>query len=94
MNPKKRIFTVSQGNFLGNSISKSGIKVDLDRVWNITQIPHLVNNKSMWSFLGKINFLRNFNSGYAQIVKLIQDMIKHVVYSLENKEKEVLLPYQ
>lgn len=47
LNPKKRIFAVSKGNLLGHIISKSGIKVDPDRVQSITQIPHPMNKKSM-----------------------------------------------
>jgi len=47
LNPKKRVFKVSEGNLLGHIFAKSGIKVDLDRVQNITQIPHPANKKSM-----------------------------------------------
>lgn len=71
-----------EGNLLGHIVSKSGIKVYLNRVQAITQIPYLVIKKAMQSFLGKINFLWKFISDYVQIVKPMQDMIKKdVVYN-------------
>lgn len=88
LNPKKSIFVVSEGNLLGHFIAKSGIKVDLDKVREIMQIPFLVNKKYMQSFFGKINFLRKFISDYAQIVKAIQEMVKKdVVYKWDKMEK-------
>jgi len=66
LNPKKSIFAVSEGNLLGNIVSKRRIKVHLDQVWSITQIPHPTNNKSMQSFLDKINFLQKFILDYAR----------------------------
>lgn len=78
-----------EGNLLRHIISKSGIMVDLDQFWTITQIPHPVNKKAIQAFLGKINFLQNFTSDYAQIVKPIQDMIKKdAFYSWGKKEKD------
>lgn len=65
-----------RGNFLGHNITKSGIKVDPERVKEIMQIPFLVNKKVMQSFLGKINFLCKFIFDYAQIFKPIQEMVK------------------
>lgn len=76
LKPKKNIFAVSEGNLLGHTIARSGIKVDPKWVRMITQIPHPNNKKVMQSFLGKINILQKFISDYAQIVKLMQDMIK------------------
>jgi len=60
LNPKKSIFTVSNENLLGHIITKSGIKLDLDRVKTITHTPFPINMKVMQSFLRKINFLRKF----------------------------------
>ena len=41
LNPKKRIFAMSEFNLLGHIISKSGIKVYPEWVRTITQILHL-----------------------------------------------------
>ena len=65
-----------EGKLLGHIIGKSRIKVDPEWVKTISQIPFLVKKKAMQSFLGKINFLDNFISDYAQIIKPLQDMIK------------------
>lgn len=46
----------------------------------------------MQSFLGKINFLQEFISDYAQMVKPTQDMIKKdVFYSWGKKEKNAFI---
>eukprot|EP00253_Pinus_taeda_P021697 PITA_21697 len=90
LNPKKSIFVVFKGNLLGHIIAKSGIKVNPDKVRTTTQIPDLVNKKSMQSFLGQVNFLREFISNYAQIVKPIQEMIeKEEVYKWNKREKDM-----
>lgn len=88
MNPKNNVFAVSERNLLGHIVAKSGIKVDLDRVQTITQIPYPVNKKAMWSFLGKINFLEKLISDYVEIVKPMKDMIKKdAVYSWGKRKK-------
>lgn len=67
---------MSAENLLGHIIEKSGIKLELERVRAITQIPFLVNKKSMQSFLGKTNFLYKFISDYTQIMKHMQEMVQ------------------
>lgn len=75
-NPKKSIFVVFEGNILGHIIAKSGIKVNPERVRDITQIPFLVDKKAIQYFLGKINFLRKLIFDYTQIMKPMQEMVK------------------
>lgn len=90
MNPKKIIFLMSEGNLPGHIVSKRRIKVDLDWVQTITQIPQPANKKEIQSFLGKINFLRKFILDYEQIVKPMQAMIKKdAVYSWGKRENYV-----
>lgn len=80
---------MSYKNRLGHIIMKSGIKVDPERVKAITQIPFLMRNKSMQSFLGKINFLRKFISDYVQIVKPMQEIVwKDKIYKWDKREKD------
>lgn len=81
---------MSKGNLLGHVIAKCGIKVDLERVKAIMQIPFPVNKKAMQSFLGEINFLHKFISDYAQIVKPIQDMVKKdAIDKWDKREKDM-----
>lgn len=78
-----------EGNILGHIIAKRGIKVDLESAKSITHIPFPVNKKSMWSFLGKINFLHNFIYDNAQIVKPMQEMVKKdEIYKWDKRKKD------
>ena len=62
LNPKKSFFGLEEGKLLGHIISKYGIKIDLDRIQAILQIPHPRNLKELQALLGKINILRRFIS--------------------------------
>jgi hypothetical protein len=57
-------------------VSKYGIKIDPKRIEAIDTINIPRNVKEIQSFLGKINFLRRFIPNFAEIVKLITDMLK------------------
>jgi hypothetical protein len=76
LNPKKSHFSMQEGNLLGHIVSKEGIKVDPKRVEAIDTINIPRNIKEIQSFLGKINFLRRFIPNFAEIIKLITDMLK------------------
>ena len=79
---------MSKENLLHHILEKSGIKVYLEKVKAIMKIPFLVNNKSLHSFLGKINFLLKFVSDYAQILKPMEEMVKKdVVYKWDKGGK-------
>jgi hypothetical protein len=76
LNPKKSHFAMQEGKLLGHIMSKYGIKIDPKRVEAIDTINFPRNVKEIQSFLGKINFLRRFIPNFAEIVKLITDMLK------------------
>jgi hypothetical protein len=76
LNPKKSHFSMQEGKLLGHIVSKYGIKVDPKRVEAIDQINIPRNKKEIQSFLGRINFLRRFIPNFAEIIKLITDMLK------------------
>lgn len=76
LDPAKFVFGVTEGKLLGHIISKDGIKIDLERVEEIQNIPLPHNVKPLQSFLGKINFLRRFIPNYAEIAKPIQTLLK------------------
>jgi hypothetical protein len=77
LNPKKSHFSMEEGKILGHIVSHEGIKIDPERVKAIQQIDILRNNKSIQSFIGKINFLRRFIPNFAEITKYITDMLKN-----------------
>jgi hypothetical protein len=76
LNSKKSHFSMEEGKILGHIISPEGIKIDLARVKAIQKIDIPRNEKSIQSFIGKINFLRRFIPKFAEIIKLITDMLK------------------
>ena len=45
LNPKKSLFGLEEGKLLGHIISKDGIRIDLDRIQAILQVPHPRNIK-------------------------------------------------
>lgn len=47
LNPKKCIFGVPQGKFLGHIVSKEGVSINLDRVKAIKEIPLPVNKNGV-----------------------------------------------
>jgi hypothetical protein len=76
LNPKKSHFAMQEGKLLGHIVSKEGIKIDPKRVEAIDTINIPRNRKEIQSFLGKIFFLRRFIPNFAEIVKLIINMLK------------------
>jgi hypothetical protein len=76
LDPKKSHFAMREGKLLGHIVSREGIKIDPKRVEAIDTINIPRNIKEIQSFLGKIIFLRRFIPIFAEIVKLITDMLK------------------
>ena len=67
---------MQESKLLGHIMSKDGIKIDPKRVEAIDTINFPRNVKEIQFFLGKLNFLRRFIPNFAEIVKLITDMLK------------------
>jgi hypothetical protein len=76
LNPKKCVFGVSEGKILGHIISECRISIDLERVQSILKLTMPGSKKEMRSFFGKINFIRKFIIGFAEIVKPLNEMMK------------------
>jgi len=88
LNPKKSLFALEEGRLLGHLISKDGIRIDLEIIQAILQIPYPRNTKELQGFLGKINFLRRFIPNLAESMRLLSNMLKRdakVRWSLEAK---------
>ncbi|CAL9006382.1 unnamed protein product [Prunus brigantina] len=65
MNPKKCVFGVQAGNFLGFLVHQRGIEIDKNKAKSIIEALPPRNKKELQSLLGKINFLRRFISNSA-----------------------------
>jgi len=76
LNPKKSLFGLEEGKLLGHIISKEGIRIDPDRIRAILEIPQPRNIKELQAFLGKINFLRRFIPNLAELIRLLNHMLK------------------
>jgi len=76
LNPKKSLFLLEEGKLLGHIITKDGIIIDPDRIQAILQVPHPRNVKELQAFLGNINFLRRFIPNLAELIRLLNDMLK------------------
>ncbi|KAI5328000.1 hypothetical protein L3X38_027396 [Prunus dulcis] len=62
MNPKKCVFGVQAGNFLGFLVPQKGIGIDKNKAKSIIEALPPRNKTELQSLLGKINFLRRFIS--------------------------------
>lgn len=54
LNPRKCIFVVTKGNFLGHIVSKNGVRIDLERVAAIDKISQLKSIQGIQFFLDKL----------------------------------------
>ena len=76
LNPKKSHFAMSEGKLLGHIISKDGIKIDPSRVEEIQNIGFPRSKNEVQSFIGKVNILRRFIPNFAEIVKVVTNILK------------------
>jgi hypothetical protein len=68
MNPNKRTFGVSDGEFLGFQVHEGGIEVGKKSMKAIDEVVPPTNLKELQSLLGKINFVRRYISNLSQRV--------------------------
>jgi hypothetical protein len=76
LNPAKSILDVDEGKMLGHIIVEERVKVDLERVEAIQKVPLPLNKKSLQSFLGQINFVRQFIPNLVELMKLVVKLLK------------------
>jgi len=76
LNPKKCSFGITEGKLLGHVISENGISIDPDRIEGIKKLQLPNSKKELKSFFGKINFVRKFITGFAEIVQPLNAMLK------------------
>ena len=67
---------------------KDGIRIDLERIQAILQIPYPRNIKELQAFLGKINFLRRFIPNLVELIRLLSNIKNDakVKWSLEKSK--------
>ncbi|KAI5338770.1 hypothetical protein L3X38_018042 [Prunus dulcis] len=76
MNPKKCVFGVQTGNFLGFLVDQRGIEIDKNKAKSIIEALPPQNKRELQSLLGKINFLRRFISNSAGKIQLFSSLLR------------------
>ncbi|KAI5344127.1 hypothetical protein L3X38_012004 [Prunus dulcis] len=76
MNPKKCVFGVQAGNFLGFLVHQRSIEVDRNKAKSIIEALLPRNKKELQSLLGKINFLRRFISNSAGKIQPFSSLLR------------------
>jgi hypothetical protein len=76
MNPLKCAFGVSAGKFLGFIIHEHGIEIDPKRVESMKKVKAPTCKKELQSFLGKLNYLRQFISNLSGKVKAFTPILR------------------
>jgi hypothetical protein len=72
----KCIFHAKEVPFLGFMVSRSGLRMDLDKAKAIVQWPRPTNVKEVQQLLRLCNFYRRLVPGYAAIVVPITDLLR------------------
>lgn len=76
MNPLKCSFGVSLGNFLGFSVHRKGIDLDLAKAKAIEDMEPPKLMKQLRSFLGRVFYIKRFNPALAELLEPFQRLLK------------------
>ena len=74
--PEKCTFCTIEVDFLEMIMEKDGIKMDQEKVKAVLNWPALLNVKEVRNFLGLANFYQRFIQDYAQVARLLNDLLK------------------
>lgn len=76
LNPNKSIFGMEKGKLLGHIISKGGIRIDPRKIEAIQKIDNPIYRKEVYSFIGRIKFLRPFIPNLVETLRVITNMLR------------------
>ncbi|CAL8162293.1 unnamed protein product [Prunus armeniaca] len=76
MNPKKCVFGVSSGKFLGFQVHQRGIDVDPEKTKAINPLAPTRNPKELKSFMGRLSYIRRFIPGLAATKSVFTPLLK------------------
>ncbi|CAN6704646.1 unnamed protein product [Malus baccata var. baccata] len=76
MTPKKCVFGVRAGNFLGFLVHQRGVEVDKNKSRTIMESPSPTNKVQLQRLLGKINFLRRFIANLAGKIQPLTPLLR------------------
>ena len=73
--PKKSVFMVRQGKFLGHIVSKNGICTNEEKIKVIVNMPRPKNAREVQAFMGHCSYYRRFIFQYASIAQPLYALI-------------------
>ena len=85
--PKCHFFT-DEIKYIGNVISKEGLKIDDERIEAISKIPRPTTVTQVRSFLGMTGYLRKFIPHYSEISRPLVDLTRKRAIFQWSPEKE------
>lgn len=89
LNQNKCVIGVNTINFLGHLISKSGIKIDPERIEAITKFPEPTNKKELQRLLGMINFTARFIPNKSEILNPLTTLLKNdIMFVWDEAQKQ------
>ncbi|KAM1651514.1 hypothetical protein PS2_004194 [Malus domestica] len=76
MNPKKCVFGVRSGNFLGFLVHQRGVEVDKNKARAIVESPSPTNKVQLQRLLGNVNFLMRFIANLADKIQPLTPLLR------------------
>ena len=71
----KCFFCLKELKFVGKVLSEEGLKISRTKIQSVLDFPLPTVGKQLKSFLGTVNYLRDFVRNHSTIVKPLQDLI-------------------
>ncbi|CAG9088221.1 unnamed protein product [Plutella xylostella] len=75
-NKSKCEFCVEKITYLGHTFSAEGMQIDTDKLKAITDMPEPNDRTSLERFLGMVNYLSKFISGYSETAAPLRSLLK------------------
>ncbi|KAL9977698.1 hypothetical protein ACROYT_G015131 [Oculina patagonica] len=75
-NPAKLQYKVSEVKYMGNIVSESGLKPDVEKVRAIIQMPFPQYREELRRFLGMVNYFSQFISNQSEATAPLQSLLK------------------
>lgn len=88
LNKQKCLFGVNSLEFLGHSISSSGISVDPERIKSIANFPEPSDKNELLRFLGMVNFSSRFIPNRSHVLEPLTALLKkNIAFSWGSAQK-------
>ncbi|GFU17381.1 retrovirus-related Pol polyprotein from transposon opus [Nephila pilipes] len=88
-NPDKLQYRVSEVKYVGQIISKSGVKPDPDHIKAIVAMPTPKSKTEVRRLLGMVNFLSRFIPNVSNVTAPLREIIHEIVEFNRGKEQEL-----